>query len=344
VEPHAERLFVLGPVDVAHPSSPDAAGRPELRDLFEEVDVGVEEEREPLRERVHVQPALPAEFDVRESVGERECQLLRGGRARLPDVVAGHADRMELRHLALAELDEVADEPQVRPRREQPLLLRDVLLEDVGLQRSLEGVPRDALPLGGGEEEREQHRGRPVDRHRRADPAEVDAAEERLEVRQRVRRHPAAADLALAARVVGVAAHQGRHVERDGEASLPLRQQELESRVRLLRRAEPGELPHRPQPAAVHRVIHAARHGEVARVSEIPPVVHVGHVLGRVDGLQRFAGERLEVGVAFARVPVVLLPTAGLAAGGVAVAAGAVGYGGGCGLAHVSLHSRHSRG
>jgi hypothetical protein len=37
-----------------------------------------------------------------------------------------------------AVLHQVADQAQVRLGREEPLLLRDVLLEDVGLQRAVE--------------------------------------------------------------------------------------------------------------------------------------------------------------------------------------------------------------
>ena len=69
----------------------------------------------------------------------------------------------------------------------------------------------------------------------------------------------AATDLALGARVVGVEAHQRRHVERDRQAALAVLEQEPVSRVRLGGRSEPGELPHRPQPPAVHRRVHAPR-------------------------------------------------------------------------------------
>ena len=46
---------------------------------------------QPGREHVDVQPAGQAELDVAEAVGQRERQLLRGGRAGLADVVAGDA-------------------------------------------------------------------------------------------------------------------------------------------------------------------------------------------------------------------------------------------------------------
>ena len=50
-----------------------------------------------------------------------------------------------------------------------------------------------------------------------------------------------------------------------GESGLPLLEQQPEARVGLLRRAEAGVLPHRPQAAAVHRRLHAARERETGR-------------------------------------------------------------------------------
>ncbi len=164
-------------------------------------------------------PALHPELDVGEPVRQGERELLRGRRPRLADVVAGDADRVPLGNTLGAERHQVADQPQVRPRREHPLLLRDVLLEDVGLERAVEGRPVDSLLLGGREEEREHDDRRTADRHRRRDVAERDPVEQRLEVVEGIRGDAAAADLALAPRIVGVQAHERRHVERDREAA-----------------------------------------------------------------------------------------------------------------------------
>jgi hypothetical protein len=90
-----------------HPAGPDAAGGAELADLFEEVDVGVEEERQPGGEVVDVEAGGERQLDVGEAVGERERQLLGGGRARLADVVARDRDRVPARHLGGGERDGV---------------------------------------------------------------------------------------------------------------------------------------------------------------------------------------------------------------------------------------------
>jgi hypothetical protein len=86
--------------------------------------------------------------------------------------------------------------------------------------------------------------------------------EERLHVLERVDRDALAADLALRARVVRVVAHQRRHVERGREPGLPVVEQVAEALVRLHGGAEAGELPHRPELAAVHRRVDAARERE----------------------------------------------------------------------------------
>jgi len=56
VEAQRERLVGLGAVDVAQPTRPDPPRRTELGDLLEEVDVGVEEERQARRELLDVEP------------------------------------------------------------------------------------------------------------------------------------------------------------------------------------------------------------------------------------------------------------------------------------------------
>ena len=59
--------------------------------------------------------------------------------------------------------------------------------------------------------------------------------------------------------MVGVVAHQARHVEGGREPRLAVLEQVAEALVRLLGGAEARELPHRPQLPAVHRRVDAAR-------------------------------------------------------------------------------------
>jgi hypothetical protein len=83
--------------------------------------------------------------DVLQAVGQGEGQLLGGGGARLPDVVAADADGVPERHLFGGELDRVRHQPHGGLRREDELLLGDVLLQDVVLDGAAQlerGMPR----------------------------------------------------------------------------------------------------------------------------------------------------------------------------------------------------------
>jgi len=88
MEAHQPRTWILRAVLLAHQRRPDATRRAVLRNLLEEVQVRVEEERQPGREVVDVETALERPLDVRESVGERKREFLRSGRTGLADVVA----------------------------------------------------------------------------------------------------------------------------------------------------------------------------------------------------------------------------------------------------------------
>ena len=198
VEAHPPGARVLRAEALAQLARPDAPRGAVLGDLLEEVDLGVEEEAQPRREVVDVEAALDGLLDVGQAVLDRERELLGGGRAGLADVVARHADRMPARHRLRAPLDHVAAQAHRRVDREAPLLLGDVLLEDVGLDRAAQPVGGDPPRLRGRDVEGEHHDGRRVDRHRDGDLAEVDAVEQRRHVVERVDGDALAADLAVA--------------------------------------------------------------------------------------------------------------------------------------------------
>ena len=139
---------LLAPKRLAQLARPDAPRGAVLGDLLEEVDLGVEEERQARRELVDVEAALDRLLDVGEAVLERERELLLGGGAGLADVVAGDRDRVPARHVVGAPLDHVAAQAHRGVDREAPLLLRDVLLEDVRLDRARQALGVGTAPAG----------------------------------------------------------------------------------------------------------------------------------------------------------------------------------------------------
>src|SRR4029077_4309857 len=111
---------------------------------------------------------------------------------------------------------------------------------------------------------------------------------QRLHVGERVDGNAAVPHFAPARRSVGVLAHQGRHVEGDGETRLPIGEQVLVAAVGLLGGREPRELAHGPEPAAVPARMNAARVRELARKL----LGAVGKVVGGVERLERDARDR----------------------------------------------------
>ena len=141
VEAQRERALVARAEALAHERGPDPACRAELRDLREDVVVGVEEERETRREDVDLEAGGDRRLDVGDAVGEREPELLRRARAGLADVVAGDRDRVEARQPLVAVAEEVDRQAHRRARREDVVAARGVLLEHVVLHRAAQLAP-----------------------------------------------------------------------------------------------------------------------------------------------------------------------------------------------------------
>ena len=110
--------------------------------------------------------------------------------------------------------------------------------------------------------------------------AERNAVEQLRHVVDRVDRHADPADLAGRERVIRVVAHLRRQIERDAQAGHPLVEQVAIAPIGLRGGAEARVLAHRPQPAAIHRRLDAAREGKRAGKAElvwrIPALERVG--------------------------------------------------------------------
>ena len=251
----------------------------------------VKKERQPRREIIHSQTALNPRLHVGKAVLERERQLLARRRTGLADVIPRNRDRVPARHPHSTELDHVSHQPQRRINRETPLLLSDVLLQNVRLDRARQTLRTHTPTLRRHNIKSQHHRRRRVDRHRRRNRAHVDPRKQRLHIVKRVQRHPLTPNLALATHMIRVKAHQARHVERRRQPRLAMRKQKTKTLVGLLRRPKPRELTHRPQTRPIHRPIHTTRKRKLPRK---PNPLKRPHIPRPIQRLHRNTTQRAE--------------------------------------------------
>ena len=279
---------------LGHDVSPHPPGGAELGHLLEDVVVAVEEEGQARSEVVHVEPLLDRRLHVGDPGGQREGDLLHGRAALLAEVIAGDRDRVPFRHPLVAVLEQVRRQPHRRLGRVDVVAPRDVLLEHVVLRRPAQLLGRDALLLADELVEQQQAGGGGVDGHRGGDLIEGDPVEGGAHVVDRVDRHPGAADLAEAARVVRVQAELGGQVEGHRQPRRALRDQVPVALVRLLRRGVARVLAHRPGLLPVHLPVHAAGVGEGPRLTEVEVLRQVRGVIELLD-LDAGVGEAARV-------------------------------------------------
>ena len=228
-------------------------------------------------------PASIAGLHVRDGVGEGEGHFLHRRRPRLPDVIPADRDRVPVGHLALAEGEHIGHDPQRRPRRINVGAARDVFLENVVLNRPCQLCRCHPLPPADSDIEGEQDGCRRVDGHGRRHAIERDALEQCGHVFDRVDRHPDAADFTCSERMIGVVSHLRRQIECHAQPADAVGEQVAIAGVGFFRGAEARILTHRPQPAAVHRRLDAAREWKFAGKSEFGCRIPIDEVVGSVE-------------------------------------------------------------
>src|SRR5882672_6895795 len=95
---------------LSHHLVPDLASCAVFCELFKEIAVGVEEERQTRRELVDIQTGATRPFDVLDAVIQGEGEFLKRGRAGFANVVTADGDRIPLRNMLRAEFERVDDE------------------------------------------------------------------------------------------------------------------------------------------------------------------------------------------------------------------------------------------
>ena len=241
----------------------------------------------PRRERVDVEPGVEAGPDVLDAVGQRVRELEVVRRPGLLDVVPGHRDGVEPRHLLRREREDVGDDPHRRRRRVDVGVADHELLEDVVLDGPGQLLRRHTLFLGRDDVEREHRQHGAVHRHRDAHLVERDAVEQLAGVVDGVDGHTGHADVAAHARVVGVVAAVGGEVEGDRQTLLAGGEVAAIERVGLLGGGEAGVLADRPRLRRVHRRVGPAQERREAGVGV--ERVHVIEVSGGVERPHRDA-------------------------------------------------------
>src|SRR5208337_2694049 len=165
VKPQQQRTWILGPETIAHDFCPQPPRRAVLGYFFQQIAVRVEEKRKLRRKFVDLQARVERRLYIRDAIGKREGYFLDRGRARLSNVVAGNGDDIPLGNSFSAPSKNVGDDAHCRTHRINVRAARDVLLEDVVLDRAGKFRQAGALFLGHGNIKAQQYRGGRVDGH-----------------------------------------------------------------------------------------------------------------------------------------------------------------------------------
>ena len=261
---------------LAHDAGPEAAGGAEFGDLFDEVVVRVEEEREARGEAVDVETGVDGSLDVGHAVGQGEGDLLRGGGAGLAHVVAGDGDGVPIGDFGGSPGEHVGDDAHGVGDGIDIRAARDVLLQDVVLHGAGELLDVGSASPGRGDIEGEQNAGGGVDGHRGGDGVELYAVEEALHIFDGVDGDADLADFTEGHGVVGVVADLGGEIEGYGETRGAVGEEEFVTAIGLFCIAHAGVLTHGPETAAVHGGLDAAGEGVLAGEAEVAVRIEAG--------------------------------------------------------------------
>ena len=266
----------------------------ELGNLLQKIVMGIEEEGEARREIIHGQTAPERGLHISDGVAESKRHFLHGSRARFANVISADRNRVPLGRALAAESENIGHDAQRWSQREDVSPARDVLFQNIVLNRS--GKPRNihALFFRHCEIERKQDGARGIDGHGGGDAVEGNAGKERFHVFERVDGHANPPHFAARERVIRIQPDLRGKIERYGKPRLSLRKQITVTRIGFTRRPKTGVLAHGPEAAAIKRRVDAARVGVFTRITRLIVIVPIGEILRRVEALELKAGARGE--------------------------------------------------
>ena len=262
-------FWIFGAETLLHDFCPDAAGGAELGNLFKQVVVGVEEERQARSEFINIHADLDGGVNVGDAVGQGEGDFLHGAGTGFTDMVAGDGDGVPLGHVVFTVGKDVGDDAHGLFGRIDVGAARHVLFEDIVLDRAGDFIGGYALLFSYGNVHAEQDGSGGVDGHGGGNLVQRDAVEKDFHIRQRVNGHADFTDFTETHAGVGVVAHLGRQVKGDGKPGLAGRKQIFIALVGFFGGTETGILAHGPEAAAIHGRLHATGIGVFPRKAEL---------------------------------------------------------------------------
>ncbi len=250
----------------------------------------VEEEGNARGKFVDVESGIHRGLHVGHAVAQGEGDFLHRGRSGFSHVVAGDGDGVPVGNVFVGPGEQVGDDAHGLVRGIDISAARDVLLQNVVLDRTGEFANVGALAPGDRDIKCQQDgRGR-IDGHRGGNFGEVDAGEQALHVLDGVDGDADFADFAGGQWVIGVQADLGRKVEGDGESGSAVGEQVFVALVGFLGVAHAGVLAHGPEAAAIHGRLHAPGEGILAGIAHFPILIPAFQVGWRVQAMNGDVG------------------------------------------------------
>src|SRR5690349_21254425 len=96
----------------------------------------IEEEGEARRKLIDRESTLEGSFDIVQPICQRKGEFLHSSSSGLANVIAADADGVPARHKACAKFDSIGYQTHRRFRWEEKLFLRDILFQNIVLQRT----------------------------------------------------------------------------------------------------------------------------------------------------------------------------------------------------------------
>ena len=211
---------------------------------------------------VDIEPLGERRAHVLDTVRKRERQLENAIRTGLLHVIAANRDRIEFRHLASCEVDDIGDDSHTGFGGIDIGIPNHELLEDVVLDCPRQLGCWNALLLCRHDETGQDRQDSPIHRHRNSHFIQRDGVEENLHILDAIDGNPGLSDVAGHARMIGVISTMRGEVEGHGEALLAGCEIGPIEGIRFFGGGKARVLANRPGTIRIHRGPRSPQEGE----------------------------------------------------------------------------------